>query len=477
MALVGRRALDAMKQLLRADNINHAITRFSSAVTSVGLALLMVFTQTNQVFAQFNGNSGSESNLRKRGLIWIDPDGIIGERCNSNANTAINAGGPVLQALPAEIPEPYRTIFPQAATRINTDVALLTTIFYMEHGRGFPDPPAPYGNGEPWASSDVGASGPFQFMPDTWDSTVDLAQNAFQITLSDRQDLNDSAIAAAVLLRSLGATPGIMPIGDPENAIGRYWQEDSEANVVNIMASYNYGPGYDSRVERVTETENYVRGGAEFYQALVNGNLAGLIDPNTPQGNAPGALVNTGCSSANTGVTYTTLDSMVYYGQCHEPWGPQAYGGQDYCYSGCGPTSLAMIVATMTGQREVIPSTIGTIVMNKGLHGPDGIYHSAFTDPDILPKYGLKVQALGADMVAVKAVLQNGGLVIGAMGPPTFTQNGHIIVLRGVTPGGKILVADPNDSLVGLEDYQKKSTTEWDESVFASEGIYWGVTK
>ena len=47
------------------------------------------------------------------------------------------------------------------------------------------------------------------------------------------------------------------------------------------------------------------------------------------------------------------------------------------------------------------------------------------------------------------------------MGKGHFTNNGHFIVLRGITENGKILVNDPNS--------REKSNKEWSVSIIVSE--------
>ena len=68
-------------------------------------------------------------------------------------------------------------------------------------------------------------------------------------------------------------------------------------------------------------------------------------------------------------------------------------------------------------------------------------------------------------------VLKAGGLVIAAgTGPVPFTQAGHILVLRAVTPSGKLLLGDPA--------HPDANTKEWDSSeLLPYIGAMFGVTK
>src|SRR5690606_1975629 len=85
--------------------------------------------------------------------------------------------------------------------------------------------------------------------------------------------------------------------------------------------------------------------------------------------------------------------------------------------------------------------------------------------------WGLNVESLNTDMDAAIRVLRAGGLVLASgSGPVPFTQGGHIIVLRGITADGKILVGDPAHEEANETEY---STTDLLKSI---EGM-WGVTK
>ena len=60
--------------------------------------------------------------------------------------------------------------------------------------------------------------------------------------------------------------------------------------------------------------------------------------------------------------------------------------------------------------------------------------------------WGLTCNNLGKNTQNMVTTLSQGKPVIASVGPGTFTKGGHLIVLRGITSDGKILVNDPSDN-------------------------------
>lgn len=142
-------------------------------------------------------------------------------------------------------------------------------------------------------------------------------------------------------------------------------------------------------------------------------------------------------------VTFTDAEiPVVYYAQTDGRWSGIRYSGSTIGIAGCGPTSVAIVASTLTGQA-ITPSEVAAWSEATGYAAyGNGSYHSLI--PDALTHYGLAVQRAGVSSAQqLAAALSSGKLVIVIMGPGTFTTSGHFIVLRGVTADGKVLVADP----------------------------------
>ena len=133
---------------------------------------------------------------------------------------------------------------------------------------------------------------------------------------------------------------------------------------------------------------------------------------------------------------------VVYYNQADSRWGGKLYGKYDtIAVAGCGPTSLAMVVSSLTN-RTILPDEMSDWAYANGYRCEGaGSYHSLI--PEGGRHFGLKVEGASAsEGQKIVDALSSGKLVIAIMGPGNFTTGGHFLVLRGVTSEGKILVAD-----------------------------------
>lgn len=142
-------------------------------------------------------------------------------------------------------------------------------------------------------------------------------------------------------------------------------------------------------------------------------------------------------------ITFSDADTpVIYYNQTDERWGNKKYGKSGTIgTSGCGPTALAIAVASLA-DSSVTPLDVAKWSMENGYRCEgNGSYHSLI--PNGGAHYGLTVTGIGRDSKKLVEALEDGKLVIAIMTAGHFTRSGHFIVLRGVTSEGKILVADP----------------------------------
>ncbi len=194
--------------------------------------------------------------------------GLFGQQAvKINGTQSCTTQTVVTGVITQDVPALYRPIFTQAAAARGTDVNLLAAIFYVEHGRSYPEPPPPYGKGKAWAVSSAAAMGPFQFIPSTWQSFGVDGNNDGQI---DPNDLTDAAYSAAGFLTSLGGKAGVPP-GDPAKPYDK-------PSIVNVMASYNAGPSGNFGNG---ETQAYIKNGFAYYTKLTNGPLANPLADTT----------------------------------------------------------------------------------------------------------------------------------------------------------------------------------------------------
>ena len=151
---------------------------------------------------------------------------------------------------------------------------------------------------------------------------------------------------------------------------------------------------------------------------------------------------------------------MVYFNQAEEPWASQPYGSDDIGGYGCGPTSMAMIIATLTDET-MTPTTMAQWAVEHGHWAKgSGSYHSLIQNTGAA--FGLTVSPLkNLTADSLTQALASGQVCVALMREGHFTSGGHFIVLRGVTLEGKILVADPNS--------RQRSLTAWDPQLIIDE--------
>lgn len=133
--------------------------------------------------------------------------------------------------------------------------------------------------------------------------------------------------------------------------------------------------------------------------------------------------------------------TMFYQGQGDWAGKKIGKGGcefSSFAECGCGPTSLAIVIANLTGDKSITPE----VTRDHCTFSQDGIYWSSIEN--VPPKFGLTSTPISTNLAKARETLQSGGMVIISNTRGTFTHGGgHILVLRGLTSDGRFLVADP----------------------------------
>lgn len=149
---------------------------------------------------------------------------------------------------------------------------------------------------------------------------------------------------------------------------------------------------------------------------------------------------------------------VVYYCQYEDPWADYAYGDSTISVCGCGPTTMAIVVSTLTNQT-ITPIDAAEYATEHGFYfNGVGTMWSYFVRG--AEGYGLTSVNHGDDLMAALECIPEGGMVVITVGTSDGTGNelyrgnGHFMAIRGITEEGKILVADPAS--------RSNSETEWD---------------
>ncbi len=169
------------------------------------------------------------------------------------------------------------------------------------------------------------------------------------------------------------------------------------------------------------------------------------------------------------------LTDVVYFNQSEEPWASQPYGRDHIGGYGCGPTAMAMAVASMT-DCQTDPALMAQWAAEQGYWASkSGSYLSIVEGT--ARAYGLEAAPLEERTPeTLRDALLSGKLVVALMGPGHFTNNGHFILLRGVTLSGTVLVADPNSTERSLCEWEPQLILDELSSNHASGGPLWTVS-
>lgn len=210
--------------------------------------------------------------------------------------------------------------------------------------------------------------------------------------------------------------------------------------------------GYEYR--RVTDQTsfNYVltlfqiaSQGAEGVQDLV---LRAASWKNFVLGEGASEDIYTGTiSTEGDRIAYDTVagcvGEAVYYNQGEEPWASLPYGGSNIRSSGCGPTALAIVISTLTGER-VTPEMTGRFAISGGYYVKGKGTSHAFPAA-AAAHWGLSVERMKRErMNEVVKGLKNGKMAVVICAENTISgSSGHYIVLTGVTENGYLTITDP----------------------------------
>ena len=126
--------------------------------------------------------------------------------------------------------------------------------------------------------------------------------------------------------------------------------------------------------------------------------------------------------------------------QYDKRWGYGNYGDSVIAISGCGPTSVAMVIAGLTGRNDITPYDIAKYAYENG-------YYENGTSWDFFTKGVIKYGIIGKEIALSESVmvkeLKKGHPIICSMRPGDFTTTGHLILITDYK-NDKFKINDPN---------------------------------
>lgn len=260
------------------------------------------------------------------------------------------------------------------------------------------------------------------------------------------KNIVNAFLAAAIIFfipTILSAVLNMMP---NQGQLAACWESAGEDNRLAIATSY-ISDSDDKRVQVITEGD--YEAGVPSQKEPAGGSDGGDSGSNPSGGNdGPGSSSGPGTQSepgSLTGVKYLEggMPIPIYYQQDYKDVSLKPGTNKTVSSSGCGFTSCAMIVSYLLDKKITPREFVGDwsrkyYIYNQGM--------SYGLPPATAKHYGLgTVESTTSSSKMVEA-LRNNQPVMSSQKAGLFTSGGHLIVLRGITSDGKILVNDPNKS-------------------------------
>lgn len=140
----------------------------------------------------------------------------------------------------------------------------------------------------------------------------------------------------------------------------------------------------------------------------------------------------------------------VSYLQTDKRWKDKHWNGMTIGKAGCGPTSAAMLISTLTGKEVTPADTYAWAGKNGHLEKGHGTNYVTYFQRQFA-LYGLKAEMLSwqntygkpdhPNHEKVRGLLEEGYYAIALMGPGRWTSGGHFVVLWW--QDGKVRINDP----------------------------------
>ncbi len=132
-------------------------------------------------------------------------------------------------------------------------------------------------------------------------------------------------------------------------------------------------------------------------------------------------------------------------------WAFEPYGDGMLCYTGCGPTCLAMVALHLHQDSSITPVTVARYADSEGFY-TDGVGSAWTLMSNGSWHFGLIAEELSVTKEHMIDRLEEGKPIIAAVGPGDFTEMGHFIVISGYK-NGSFTVNDPNSQILSEQKW------------------------
>lgn len=146
---------------------------------------------------------------------------------------------------------------------------------------------------------------------------------------------------------------------------------------------------------------------------------------------------------SNVTSSYQVDGDVPLFLQWDRRWGYRMYGNEELGLSGCGPTSLAMVIKHFNPKDNVNPYSVAEYSLKNGyVSNKNSTSWSLFEKG--ITSFGLRSFDVVPVEAKMKKALDDGNLLIVSVKQGIFTEVGHIFVIRGYDSEGNFLINDPN---------------------------------
>lgn len=146
---------------------------------------------------------------------------------------------------------------------------------------------------------------------------------------------------------------------------------------------------------------------------------------------------------SNVTSSYQVDGDVPLFLQWDRRWGYRMYGNEELGLSGCGPTSLAMVIKHFNPKDNVNPYSVAEYSSKNGyVSNKNSTSWSLFEKG--ITSFGLRSFDVVPVEAKMKKALDDGNLLIVSVKQGIFTEVGHIFVIRGYDSEGNFLINDPN---------------------------------
>lgn len=258
--------------------------------------------------------------------------------------------------------------------------------------------------------------------------------------------------------------------GDEADTIeGQIWYLGYELGLESDAGSGRYAPHLDRIKQNSDTVEDATRSVAKEYEGYM-GELAERTEyaKKALDEYGDGKISSSSSSGGGNGCSDATVSGdFVYYNQNDPKWQGKGY---NIALAGCGPTSISMIIATKK-DKSVTPVEVTKFLSEKSMWSEaGGIQWSGFAAAG--EKWGMTVTDIGKDWNKAKEALKAGKfMTLSGTGSEPFTSGGHIIVARGITDDGKIIIAN-SAPMTDTPEETPYTTAEIDGAGFANMWVF-----